>query len=662
MSTVSTWFLAIDFGTTNTCAAVVTDGGAVPVGFGPSQLARMPSGVLLRPDGGLLVGFEAERQAALHPERYDSSPKRSVGQATLLLGDREVAVVEAVAAVLAAAAAEARRQRGGAPPAKVALTFPARWGTTRQAVLRDAATRAGLGDVDLVPEPEAAAAYFAKHDRIPVGRPIAVYDLGGGTLDTAVLTATPSGFQVIGRPGGIDPLGGDDFDEGLLALTLERATARVPGASALITPDDVEWRSRRAALRTEVRRAKEDLSTSDVTELVLPGLASTAELSRADLREVAGEDVDASVIEFLRTVELAGVALAHLAGIYLAGGSSRLPLVRESLSRRLPPETHRAVRTLNDPKAATAQGAAELLHARESVPEPAAVSGLVPTRRPLLPKKYRVLAPVLAVLLAVVGGVAWLHFRDSGVVSGTVYDNAGKPMPNVELLLMSGSSAPGAQIETMTDARGRYNGKLPRGSYQIEAFGTVVYDGNELQVLLSPRRPGSEVIDLPKSGGARLDLDFKTSGQRPDSTGAMYTDFFGGSLLVTAPWSEDGAVASLDYVPADMVVTFHFEPTGTLADGAPAEAFDVTRSIAELISSSQELGHSALLHDIPLGSYVVSATLADLSGDIPLVFQARDGSFVDSVLLPLESFCEGGCGPFSPLPRLAVGIDSSYIS
>src|SRR6187401_3147162 len=202
---MSTWFLAIDFGTTNTCAAIVTDSGSVAVRFGPDQAARMPSGVLLRPTGPLLVGFEALRQAPLHPECYDPAPKRGVGQATLLLGSREIAVVEVVAAVLSAAASEARKHRGGTPPVQVCLTYPARWGATRQAVLREAATRAGLGDVVLISEPEAAAAYFAKHDRVPPGRSIAVYDLGGGTLDVAVLTATQVGFRVIGRPGGIDP-------------------------------------------------------------------------------------------------------------------------------------------------------------------------------------------------------------------------------------------------------------------------------------------------------------------------------------------------------------------------------------------------------------------------------------------------------------------------
>jgi hypothetical protein len=647
---VSSWVLAIDFGTTNTCAAVVAgDSGALPVGFGPSHLTRMPSGVLLRADGGLLIGFEAERQAALHPDRYDPAPKRSVGQATLLLGDREVPVVEAVAAVLAAAAAEARRQRGGTPPTKVCLTHPARWGTTRQSVLRDAATRAGLGDVVLISEPEAAAAYFAKHDRVPVGRPIAVYDLGGGTLDVAVLAATPSGFRVVGQPGGNDLLGGEDVDERLLALMDDRAVTRKPAGSASTAPADVEWQSNRAALRREVRRAKEDLADSDITELVLPGIGATAELSRADLREAAGEDVDASVVEFLRTVELAGVSCMQLAGIYLAGGSSRLPLVRESLIRHLPPETHRAVRTLNDPKVAVAQGAAEILQARESAPVGPPAGLLATSQARLLAPQHRKLAAVLGLVLLVVGMGVWLNFRATNVVSGTVYSRGGDPVPNLKLQLLSGYS--GKQITTTTDGSGRYEGKLPDGSYLLEAYALVTSEGQELPIELPPVEPDSAVVELPDPGGARLDLVLVTSGQRPESAGTEAADFFGGSVQ---PFSADGSVQSMYDVSRGLTVRFHFSPTGPLADGTRPEAFDATLTVGEVVDGSRTI------NDIPLGSYELSATLEAPSGSIALVLQDEDTEYRDSVPVPLASLCEAGCGTANGLVRIGVGMPATY--
>jgi actin-like ATPase involved in cell morphogenesis len=662
---MSTWYLAIDFGTSNTCAAIVADSGSTAVGFGPDQTARMPSGVLLRPNGGFVVGYEAQRQAPIHPEWYDPAPKRSIGQATMLLGDREVPVVESVAAVLSAAASEARRQRGGTPPVQVCLTCPARWGTARQSVLRDAATRAGLGEVVLISEPEAAAAYFAKHDNVLTGRSIAVYDLGGGTFDVAVLTATRSGFRLIGRPGGIDPLGGDDIDERLLSLTTDRAALQTAGGGRLAAAPDVEWQAHRAALRQEIRRAKEDLATSDTTEFVLPGLGATAQLSRADLRTAAGDDIDASVTEFLRTITLAGITVDQLAGIYLAGGSSRLPLVRESLSRRLAPAVQRSVRTLNDPKAAVALGAAELLHEQDSTPV-GPPSGLQPAARPRQPlKPYQFVAAAIAVVLLLVAGVFWFQHRDSNVVSGTLRDTHGKSMPNVELVVSKREGGNGSDyIRTRTDSNGGYTGLLPRGSYTVNASAHLERNGTAVEVPLVPHKFGAEVLELPTSGGATLDLDLKTSGRKPETSGGAVTDYWGGTLSIYQWFTTDGndPIASLDQVTSDLKVTFHFEPIGPLLDGSSSEAFDVTRSISDLVGQSGILDHDEVLYDIPLGTYVLTATLNAPSGPIPLAL--RDGTPSppqEQVTIPLVELCTQ-CIESTSKASVEVGIDASYLN
>jgi molecular chaperone DnaK (HSP70) len=53
-----------------------------------------------------------------------------------------------------------------------------------------------------------------------------VFDLGGGTLDTAVLQANDAGYAILGPPGGDPDLGGEDFDEMLLARVRELAKGR----------------------------------------------------------------------------------------------------------------------------------------------------------------------------------------------------------------------------------------------------------------------------------------------------------------------------------------------------------------------------------------------------------------------------------------------------
>ena len=63
-------------------------------------------------------------------------------------------------------------------------------------------------------EPVAAAAHYANGSLTP-GAHVAVYDLGGGTFDVAVLRRHDTGFEVRGVPGGDPNLGGEDFDEQL---------------------------------------------------------------------------------------------------------------------------------------------------------------------------------------------------------------------------------------------------------------------------------------------------------------------------------------------------------------------------------------------------------------------------------------------------------------
>ena len=347
------WTLAIDYGTSNTAAAVALDGGA-PQALLVDGAPRLASTVVLDADGELVVGRKAENLVAVRPEAVERAPKRRLGVVeTVILGEQEVEVVECVAAVLRPVVKEALRQAGQEAPDRVVLTHPAAWTAARTDPLRAAAARAGLQDVELLEEPVAAARHYAAA-RVAAGGYVAVYDLGGGTFDTAVLQRTSDGFVLAGK-GGDQELGGEDFDERLAAHVadlIEEIDAELWART--LAGAEIEDRRRLAAFRQEVRTAKEVLSDSTVYSVVIPNLAHDVRVTRAELDDLVRDALQSTVSMLQETIRDAGVAPDALAAVYMTGGASRMPLaetlVFEAFGRR--PTTY------GDPKGVVALGAA----------------------------------------------------------------------------------------------------------------------------------------------------------------------------------------------------------------------------------------------------------------------------------------------------------------
>src|SRR5437879_1897828 len=103
-----------------------------------------------------MTGNQAWQQATEHPDRYAAHPKTHLTQGTLRLGERDVDVLDLIAATLRHVTDEATRL-AGQPIDQVTLTLPATWGPQRKTLIRNAATRAGLPQPRLVETPVAVA-------------------------------------------------------------------------------------------------------------------------------------------------------------------------------------------------------------------------------------------------------------------------------------------------------------------------------------------------------------------------------------------------------------------------------------------------------------------------------------------------------------------------
>lgn len=351
--------LAVDLGTSHTVAMLRwPDGRTRPLLFDGQPL--LPSAVHLDGERRLHVGRDALRLGYADPARIEPNPKRRIDDDGVLLGDVTVPVADLLAALLGAVAREAVATAGFLPPA--VLTYPAAWGRLRRAVLQDALGRAGWpAETELVPEPVAAARYFADVLRrpVPVGAALAVFDFGGGTLDVAVVRN--EGLGPDGRPrfevaasGGADDLGGLDLDAALVDHLGKSLAGGEPEAwGALTDPRTLaQWRARRQFWE-DVRGAKEMLSRSALAPVPVPGVEQAVHLTRDELEASAGPLIRRGVSEAGAVIRAAGLTPGELAGLFLVGGSSRVPLV----ARLLHADLGVAPTVLEQPELPVAEGA-----------------------------------------------------------------------------------------------------------------------------------------------------------------------------------------------------------------------------------------------------------------------------------------------------------------
>ncbi|MEV7805694.1 Hsp70 family protein [Microbispora sp. NPDC088329] len=350
------WSLGVDLGTSFSAGATAADGRVDVLEVGGER--RLPSTVLLNEQGVLVAGRVAHRALMRYPERAERNPKRYVGRSTMLLGAVPVDVKDALAALLELFVAEGRTRFDGAAPSVVVLTCPVAWREDRRAVL-SAVGHAVVprARVVIVEEPVASALHYASMHGVSGGGNVAVYDLGGGTFDTAVLAAKGGDFDVIGEPGGDDMIGGEVFDERVYAFLggqLERSAAE--WWTEISTNPDRKYRAAAADLLDEARLAKETLSAYETASQYVGGADVDVEISRADLHALVGPDIVRTADILDETIVRAKIDKRRLSGIFLTGGASRMPLVHETLRAR-----HGGlVRTYDDPKIVVALGAARL--------------------------------------------------------------------------------------------------------------------------------------------------------------------------------------------------------------------------------------------------------------------------------------------------------------
>ena len=229
------------------------------------------------------------------------------------------------------------------PVNKAVITVPAYFNDAQRQATRDAGKLAGIDVLRIINEPTAASlAYGIGLDKNE-SKVIAVYDLGGGTFDISILRIVGGIFEVLSTNGDTY-LGGDDFDNAIVMHWASKA-----GISA----DELSQnKSLMQSLRLKAEAAKKHLSFNDSFEDEVDG--DKVSLDRKQFETLIQPFVDKTITCCKNALKDAALKITDIETVVMVGGSTRVPLVKGSVSEFFGKPVNDAV----DPDEVVALGAA----------------------------------------------------------------------------------------------------------------------------------------------------------------------------------------------------------------------------------------------------------------------------------------------------------------
>lgn len=320
--------IGIDLGTTNSLAAVWQDGKAVIV---PNALGQSltPSCVGLLDDGSMIVGEAAKERLQTHPLQTAALFKRYMGtDRNIKLSDKSFRPEELSSFVLRSLKADAEAYLGK-PVTEAIITVPAYFNDAQRKATRNAGELAGLRVERLLNEPTAAAMAYGLQNNDE--KKFLVFDLGGGTFDISVLELF-EGIMEVRASAGDNFLGGEDFVTLLMTTFLDRTGL----AKTLGSPHPNDLRPHLLqSLHAVAERAKCVLSEHIETKLQLEvdqQLHSWV-ISQEEFLALSQPLLDRLRQPIERALRDARIPPAELDSIILAGGATRMPIVRKMVGR-----------------------------------------------------------------------------------------------------------------------------------------------------------------------------------------------------------------------------------------------------------------------------------------------------------------------------------------
>ena len=332
--------VGIDLGTTNSLSAYINPNNGDPTAINYSGLGTIvPSIVHFRNDGKIVVGDEARQMLTLEPENTIYSVKRLLGKSykdlanhanslgykvidddsdgivKIRVGDKFYTPIELSSEILKEIKYRSEYVLK-ADVNKAVITVPAYFNDSQRQATRDAGKLAGLEVLRIVNEPTAASLAYGIGLKEDKEKTIAVYDLGGGTFDVSILKLHNGIFEVLSTNGDTW-LGGDDFDKAIIDFWLNQNNI---DKSKL--EDDKKFSQE---IRLTAELAKKALSCENKFQY------EDFKITLEEFNKISQSIVNKTIECCKNAISDSGVKIENIDEVILVGGSTRVPLVYDSV-------------------------------------------------------------------------------------------------------------------------------------------------------------------------------------------------------------------------------------------------------------------------------------------------------------------------------------------
>jgi len=322
--------IGIDLGTTNSSVAFY-DKRELTIIPNCRGSRITPSAVAFDNSGNALVGESAKNQALVNKDATVLNAKRFMGTDHIFeINGKGYSPQEISSFILKNLKKDCETYLGQTVTEAV-ITVPAYFNERQRKDTIEAGRLAGLKVRKIINEPTASALIFA--NKTNQDRTLLVYDLGGGTFDVSLLKKEGNRFIVIASNGEAS-LGGIDIDDLLYKKVVHYFSLK---SGLNINKDKILVQH----LKNRVEQAKIELSTRDSAQISIPFISSGSQavhlsytITRNDFNLMIKPLVDRTMKLLQKTLRDSHIQTSQIDNLVLSGGSSRIPLIRETLNRR----------------------------------------------------------------------------------------------------------------------------------------------------------------------------------------------------------------------------------------------------------------------------------------------------------------------------------------